>query len=124
MPIYEFGCRSCGIKCTIFTRSVSQQFDAVCSSCGGTDLVRLVGGFAHHKSMQTIHEESGDPTMLPGSDYYKDPRNIGRWAEKRFKDMNMEMPSSVQNMIQAAREGEMPESMKDLKSSSPDASFH
>ena len=124
MPIYEFGCRSCGGKSTFFTRSVTQRYDAVCSSCGSTDLVCLVGGFAYHKSMQTIHENSGDPTMFSGPDYYKDPRNIGRWAEKRFKDMGMEMPSQVENMISAARDGELPESMKDLKSASPDASYH
>ncbi|MDP6494478.1 MAG: hypothetical protein QGI09_03450 [Dehalococcoidia bacterium] len=124
MPIYEFGCMSCGRKCTFFTRSVSQRYDAMCSSCGSTDLVRLVGGFAYHKSMQTIHEESGDPTTFSGPDYYKDPRNIGRWAEKRFNDMGMEMPSQVENMISAARDGELPESMKDLKSASPDASYH
>jgi len=46
--------------------------------------------------------------------YYKDPRNIGRWAEKRFQDMGIEMPSSVQETIQAAREGELPKPLKDL----------
>jgi len=43
--------------------------------------------------------------MFPGSDYYKDPRNIGRWTEKRFQDMGMEMPNEIQQQIQAAREG-------------------
>jgi hypothetical protein len=52
--------------------------------------------------------------MHPSPDYYKDPRNIGRWAEKRFQQMGVEMPSKVQEMIQAAREGELPEPVKDL----------
>ncbi|MEW6034961.1 MAG: zinc ribbon domain-containing protein [Chloroflexota bacterium] len=124
MPIYEFGCRTCGKRSSFFTRSVSQPLTPTCSSCGGSDLVRLIGSFAYHKSMQTIHEESGEPTMFSGPDYYKDPRNIGRWAEKRFKEMGEEMPDHLKNMIQSAREGEMPESMKDLKSASPDASYH
>ena len=86
-------------------------------------MARLIGSFAYHKSVQTIHEESGPPTMHPGNDYYKDPRNIGRWAEKRFAEMGEEMPDSIKTMVQAAREGEMPDSMKDLKSASPDAAF-
>jgi hypothetical protein len=54
--------------------------------------------------------------MSPGLDYYKDPRNIGRWAEKRFNEMSIEMPPQLREEIQAAREGELPESLKDLKS--------
>jgi hypothetical protein len=52
--------------------------------------------------------------MSPTLDYYKDPRNIGRWAETRTKELGVEMPSQVQEMIQAAREGEMPDAVKDL----------
>lgn len=123
MPIYEFRCRTCGQKSSFFTRRVSQPLTPVCATCGSTELAQVFG-FAYHKSMQTVHEESGEPTMFPGNDYYKDPRNIGRWAEKRFKDMGMEMPESVKDKIQAAREGEMPESLKDLKTPNPDASYH
>ena len=61
--------------------------------------------------------------MYPSQDYYKDPRNIGRWTEKRFKDLGMEMPGEIQQKIQAAREGELPESVKDLQSASPDAAY-
>ena len=62
--------------------------------------------------------------MFPGSDYYKDPRNIGRWTEKRFKDMGMEMPAEIQQEIQAAREGELPGSLKELQNASPDSTYH
>ena len=51
--------------------------------------------------------------MFPGPEYYKDPRNIGRWTEKRFKEMGMEMPTEIKEEIQAAREGELPESLKE-----------
>ncbi len=87
-------------------------------------MVRTVSGFAIRKSLKTIYEESGEPAMFPGTDYYKDPRNIGRWTEKRFKEMGMEMPAEIQEKINAAREGDLPESLKDLKSADPDASYH
>jgi hypothetical protein len=61
-------------------------------------------------------EGSGDPGLSSSNpDYYKDPRNIGRWAEKRFQEMGVEMPSQLQQEIQAAREGELPGQLKDLK---------
>lgn len=123
MPIYEYRCRACGKKSTFFVRTFSQPFSPVCSSCQSTDITRIISSVAYHKSTQTIHEESGDPSMHNDSNYYKDPRNIGRWAEKRFSDMGMDMPDSLKEKIQAAREGELPDSMKDLKSASPDAAF-
>jgi len=51
--------------------------------------------------------------MFPGSDYYKDPRNVGRWTEKRFKELGLDMPPQIQEEIQAAREGELPKSLKE-----------
>ena len=114
MPIYEFCCNGCHRNLSIFVRSVSASLSPVCPSCGSSNVGRCVSRFAYHKSMQTIHEESGEPQMFPGPDYYGDPRNIGRWTEKKFQGMGMEMPSQVRDMIDAARDGEMPGPLKDL----------
>ena len=113
MPIYEFLCQKCNTMSSIMVKSVTAPFTARCSACGSRDLVRAVSSFAYHKSMQTIWEESGEPERSPGVDYYKDPRNIGRSTEKRFKKLGIEMPSSIKENIQAAREGELPKSIKD-----------
>ncbi len=76
-----------------------------------------------HKSLKTVWEESGEPTMHPGDDYYRDPRNIGRWVENKFQDMGQELPSQIKEKIQAAREGVLPEPLKDLGSASPTATY-
>ena len=123
MPVYEFFCPACRKKSSFLVRSAS-SFKPKCSACGSTDVARVISTFAHHKSFKTIHEESGEPGQFGSPDYYKDPRNIGRWAEKKFQDMGMEMPDEIQHKIQAAREGELPEPVKDLQSASPDASYH
>lgn len=124
MPIYEFLCQTCHRKVSLLIKSFATSFTPRCPTCGNTNMVRTISNFAYHKSLKTIHEESGEPTMFPSSDYYKDPRNIGRWVEKRFKEMGVEMPDQLQEKIQAAREGELPEPLKELKGATPDATYH
>ena len=114
MPIYEFLCLSCRRKASLFVRSISASSEVSCPSCGSKQLERIVSRFAFHKSLKSIHEESGDPEH-PSPDYYKDPRNIGRWVEKKFHEMGQEMPSSIRKMIDAAREGDMPGPVKELQ---------
>jgi hypothetical protein len=104
-------------------RDVSASFVPKCSSCGNANLSRIISGFAYHKSLNTVWEESGEPTMHPGDNYYRDPRNIGRWAEKKFQDMGQELPAQIQQQIEAAREGVLPEPLKDLESASPTAAY-
>ncbi len=123
MPIYEFMCQNCCRKSSFLIRSSSASFSPECPFCGGTNLSRTISSFAYHKSLKTVWEESGEPTLHPSDDYYKDPRNIGRWAEKKFQEMGEEMPSQLQEKIQAARDGELPEPLKDLKGASPTAAY-
>jgi len=114
MPIYEFSCNSCHKKTSLFARNMSEPLSPVCSVCGSRNLTRLISSFAYHGSLESIWEASGEPDK-PGPDYYKDPRNIGRWTEKRLKELGQEMPPEIQEMIQSAREGELPDSVKDLQ---------
>jgi len=123
VPIYEFICQDCHKKTSILVRSISESITPTCRFCGSANLSRIVSSFAYHKSLQTVWEESGEPSLHPSDDYYKDPRNIGRFAEKKFKDMGEEMPSHLKEEIQAAREGVMPEPLKDLQNASPTASY-
>ena len=113
MPIYEFFCQECYTKSSILVKSMAESFTANCPACSSNELVRVISRFAYHKPMKTIHEEAGEPQMFSSPDYYKDPRNIGRWTEKRFKEMGLEMPTKIKGEIQAAREGELPASLKE-----------
>ncbi len=123
MAIYEFICQNCRRRLAFLVRDISAPFVPKCSSCGNTNLSRVISGFAYHKPLKTVWEESGEPTMHPSEDYYKDPRNIGRWVEKKFQDIGQELPSQIQDKIQAAREGVLPEPLKDLESASSTAAY-
>ncbi len=123
MPIYEFVCQNCHRRISFLIRDICAPFAPKCSSCGNTNLSRVISGFAYHKSLRTVWEESGEPTMHRSDDYYRDPRNIGRRVEKKFQDMGQELPPQIQEEIQAAREGVLPEPLKDLESASPTAAY-
>lgn len=122
MPIYEFRCNACQQKASFFVRTVSDPLSPTCPACGSDNLERCISRFAVHKTTKTIYEESGEPTMFPKNpDYYKDPRNIGRHTEKRLKELGVDMDSEeyrdtfagVKETIAAAREGELPKTLKD-----------
>ena len=112
MPIYEYRCAACQGISSFFTRSINDPVEPVCSHCGGREMRRAISSFAHHKSLKSIHEESGPPPPNPTLDYYKDPRNVGRYVEESFQRYGMEMPKSVKENIEAAREGELPKGLE------------
>jgi len=112
MPIYEYICADCGRLTSVFTKSMSAAVKATCSHCGGPRLSRALSRFAYHRSEQRVLEEYGaEPKRL---DDYKDPRQIGRWVERKFDEYGMELPDQAREMIDAAREGELPSPVDEL----------
>jgi len=112
MPIYEYTCDDCGRLTSAFTKSMSAEVKAACKHCGSSKLSRAPSRFAYHKSGQRVLEEYGaEPQRLED---YKDPRQIGRWAERKFDEYGMELPKQAREMIDAAREGELPPPVDDL----------
>lgn len=112
MPIYEYRCDECGRLTSVFTKSMSAEADATCTHCGSRKLSRALSRFAYHKSEQRVLEEVGEhPGRLED---YKDPRQIGRWAERKFAEYGMELPDEARQMIDAAREGELPSPVDEL----------
>ncbi len=113
MPIYEYRCHHCKARFTVLLRSWSSTPETRCPRCGGAEAERVVSTFAYHRSVQDIHEASGEPSMQSSPDFYKDPRNIGRWTEKKFRDMGIDVPSEIREEIDAARDGQLPDSLTD-----------
>jgi putative FmdB family regulatory protein len=112
MPIYEYTCKNCGRLTSEFLKSMSAGAKAACTHCGSKRVDRAPSRFAYHKSEQRVLEEYGaEPRSLED---YKDPRQIGRWAERKFEEYGMEMPEQAREMIDAAREGEFPSPVDEL----------
>lgn len=114
MPIYEYRCGDCGRTSERLQRSPSEATKPACDNCGSARTARLISRFATPKSEQQVMEQYGLPDPQAGPDAYKDPRQIGRWAEQRFDEMGIDMPSEARQMIDAARDGDLPAPIKDL----------
>lgn len=122
MPIYEYLCHNCNKKVSVLLRNTAVE--PLCPLCSKGNLTRVLSSFAIHRSIQTIHEESSLPGGGKSPDYYNDPRNIGRDLEKRLQESNIEIPPEIRRSIDEARDGKLPESVKDFDSASPDTAYH
>ena len=112
MPIYEYRCRKCGRLTSVFLKSASAGGDVRCRECGSRRVERAISAFAYHRSESAVLGDYGaEPKRLED---YKDPRQIGRWTERKFEEFGVDMPKQAREMIDAAREGEFPEPVKDL----------
>jgi putative FmdB family regulatory protein len=113
MPIYEYRCADCRKLTSVFVRPGRDETGVTCEKCGSSNTCRALSRFAYHRSQGDILRDYGDP----GTDdvgEYRDPRQIGRWVENKFDEYGMDMPDEARSMIDAAREGEFPDSVKDL----------
>lgn len=114
MPIYEYRCSDCHRITNVFVRSVSSAVPAVaCEHCGSSNIARAMSKFGIGKTVKSVIDEYGDPSQDDGSEY-RDPRQIGRWAERKFEEYGMEMPEEAREVIDAAREGQFPAPLDDV----------
>ena len=87
--------------------------------CGSKKLERALSKFAvpPGRTADVLRDYGAEPKRLED---YKDPRQIGRWAERKFDEFGMEMPKEARKMIDAAREGEFPDPVKDCNTVRPE----
>ena len=111
MPIYEYRCQACEQRSSVLVRSVHAELKPKCEHCGSKRMKRMMSRLSRVKSAGQVMDELGMPD--PGGGI-EDPRQIGRWVEKRFQEYGMDVPDETRNMIDAAREGEFPDPIKDL----------
>ena len=111
MPIYEYRCSDCQRVSSFFTRTINSAVEPICGHCHSRDMVRRMSSFALGKSVQSAHARYSAESGAPSLDYYNDPRNIGRNVEESFARHDTEIPDSVRDSIDAARQGEAPKGL-------------
>jgi putative FmdB family regulatory protein len=111
VPIYEFRCNDCGGISSVFVRSANLSLEVLCEHCGSAATQRVMSKVARLKTDRDVLDEHGDGS---GPDGVQDPRQIGRWVEKRFQEYGMDVPAETWEAIARAREGDLPDAVKDV----------
>ena len=110
MPIYEYKCKSCARLTSQFFKSASAEKAPPCQHCGGKT-AKALSRFALGRGAMASKSDFSAPRS---ADEYSDPRQIGRWVEDKFDSYGMDLPDGAREMIDAARDGELPDAVKDL----------
>lgn len=106
MPIYDFRCGDCGKRTSLFIRTVSTPYAAVCGVCRSENVTRVVSTFAIHRTEADRMADFG--AGEPGSEYYSDPRNIGLSTKKRLQEMGAtDMVPQLDEIIERGRSGDL-----------------
>ncbi len=104
MPVYEFSCKACGARVSVFVRSMNSEVNGRCQRCGSEDLQRLMSKFA------VLRPSGGAGLDDLGSLDENDPRAMAAWARQMQAEMGDEAGPEFDDMINRLERGESLES--------------
>ncbi|MFQ5593723.1 MAG: FmdB family zinc ribbon protein [Anaerolineae bacterium] len=116
MPIYEYLCADCDRRTTIFLRSMNDQPDPVCNTCGSRNLSRLISRVAVVRSEESRLESLADPSSFAGLDE-DDPRSLGQFMRKMSREMGEDLGPEFDEVVDRLESGQSPE---DIEESMPE----
>jgi len=102
LPIYEYGCQSCGKEFQYLVLKKEDKEDLSCPQCNGRDLRKLVSRVAYHVSEQD-RLSAYSPNSPKGDAFYRDTRNIGLEAKKRAQQMGVDLGSNFDAKLDRLR---------------------
>jgi putative FmdB family regulatory protein len=105
VPIYEYGCRDCRKRSSVFVRSITSTVSPRCEHCGGQKLRRLISRVAVGRSSGSM--EDFDEGMLADVDE-SDPRSMAKFARKMRDQMGEDLGPDFDEAIEQMEAGEMP----------------
>ena len=113
MPFYNYRCRECGRKVTLYYANYTAYDEAepACPHCGSANVVAVIGRVAVAKSEDSRLDDLADPSMLGGLDE-EDPKSIGRWMRKMSGEMGEDLGPEFDEVVGRLEAGEDPESIE------------
>ena len=102
MPIYEYQCDKCGNPFQQLIMKPNEEGELTCPECGGQNLTRLISRVVYHASEQA-RLDAYDPKARQDDSYYRDSRNIGLHAEKRAREMGVDLGSGFKERLEKLR---------------------
>jgi len=113
VPFYNYRCRDCGRKITLFFKSYTAYDEAepLCPHCESATLVEIIGRVAVAKSEDSRLDSLADPSALGGLDE-NDPKSMGRWMRKMSHEMGEELGPEFDEVVGRLEAGEDPETIE------------
>ncbi len=116
MPIYEYRCRSCGRRFSIFWRSFSdvEESKVACTYCDSTDVNRLMSRVRVLRSEESQLEDLSDPGSWGDLDE-NDPRSMGRFMRRMMNEMGDEtgeLGPEFEEVVDRLESGQDPEEIE------------
>ena len=105
MPIYEYGCRDCRKRTSVFVRSIGAAVEERCEHCGSGQVSRLISRVAVGRSGDS---DSFDESLLSDVDE-NDPRSIARFARRMRDETGEELGADFDEAIDKMEAGEFPD---------------
>jgi putative FmdB family regulatory protein len=104
VPIYEFRCKACRRRSSVFVRSATAAVAPPnCEHCGSKKTERIFSRVAVHRGLDGMEgAESG-----LGDVDESDPRSVARWVRKMSQDMGEPLDADQQSELERMESGEM-----------------
>jgi len=108
MPLYEYQCNVCGKIITALILKSEEENTVACDRCRSCQVSRILSPCTTHKTeAQRIDELNAGSRK--DDRFYKDERNVGLWAQKRAKELGVDLGSGFNEKLEQARSGRMPD---------------
>jgi putative FmdB family regulatory protein len=114
MPIYEYVCRDCRKRVSVFFRTFSEASDeaARCPHCSGTNLHRLVSRVSVTRSEDSRLDALADDESLMSGMESEDPRALAHFMRKMSDETGEPLDAEMSEMVGRLESGESPEEIE------------
>lgn len=121
MPIYEYRCKECKRRFSVFWRSFSDVDDSkiFCKRCGSERVSRLISKVRVVRSEESRLENMADPSAWGDLDE-NDPKSMGKFMRKMMNEIGDEaddLGPEFEEVIDRLEAGQAPE---DIERDMPD----
>ena len=114
MPVYEYRCRQCERRLSVWWRTFSdaENGTARCPHCGSEDVTRLVSRVRIVRSEDSRMEDLTDPAQFGDLDE-NDPKSMARWMRKMGDEMGEDLGPEFGEVVDRLEAGQSPEDIED-----------
>ena len=112
VPIYEYRCRSCRKRASVFIRSITTTLSATCNHCGSADLSRLFSRVSVLRSEGDGSSGGFDESSLGDVDE-NDPRSVAKWVRKMSRQMGEPLDGNMEADLERLEAGELADEYAD-----------